>query len=163
MVQNCGAFSKNQCLSIIQSMWWQIQAKKKKFLEDHDSNIVLRSSNSNGTEELMVISYADLFKPLFLPRLWELLKSEVCSSHVSPGQPESRGSVNAQRDIIVTKTLIQNMGEFSGERKWQHLFCHNIWFAYSGEPDSDLAPVLNPESLHWRLSHPPNQNKALCI
>lgn len=39
------------------------------FLEDQDSNIVLRSSNNNGVEELMVISCADLFISLFLPRL----------------------------------------------------------------------------------------------
>lgn len=43
--------------------------KKKVFLEDQDSDIVLRSSNSNGAEKLMVISYADLFISLFLPRL----------------------------------------------------------------------------------------------
>lgn len=43
--------------------------KKMVFLEDQDSNIVLRSSNNNGVEELMVISCADLFISLFLPRL----------------------------------------------------------------------------------------------
>lgn len=64
-------FSKNPGLSIIQSMWWQIQEKKKKkrFLEDQDSNIVLRRSNNNGAEEMMAISYADPFIILFLPRL----------------------------------------------------------------------------------------------
>lgn len=70
----------------------------------------------------------------------------------SPGHPENRGSVTEQIDIIidiiVTKLLIQNLGEFSGERKWQHLPGHNICFGDSGEADSDLALVLNPESLH---------------
>lgn len=56
--------------------------------------------------------------------------------------------MNAQIDIIATKILILNLGEFSGERKCLHLLSHNIWFGYSGEPDSDLALVLNPESLH---------------
>lgn len=57
--------------------------------------------------------------------------------------------MNAQIDIIAIKILIQNLGEFSGERKWQHLPGHDIWFGDSGGySDCDLALVLNPESLH---------------
>ena len=46
-----------------------INSGKKMLLGDQHSNIMLRSSTSNGAEELMAISYADHFIALFLLRL----------------------------------------------------------------------------------------------
>lgn len=71
IVQNCGAFfQKTQVSPSYRVCADKIKEKKKKvFLEDQDSDIVLRNSNSNGAEKLMVISYADLFISLFLPKL----------------------------------------------------------------------------------------------
>jgi len=65
IVQNCGAFSiKNRSLHHIEYM--VTNSGNKTLQEDQHPNILLRSSTSNGAEELMVISYADHFTPLFL-------------------------------------------------------------------------------------------------
>lgn len=69
IVQNCGVFFKKNQVSPSYRILDDKFKQKKMFLEDQHSNIVLRSFNSNEAEELMVISYADLFTPLFLPRL----------------------------------------------------------------------------------------------
>lgn len=59
IIQSCEAFFKKPRSLHYTEYMMTNSSKKKLFLEDQISNIVLRSCNSNGAEELVVIFYAE--------------------------------------------------------------------------------------------------------